>query len=539
MLRRFFFIALLMAPAPAVAAAPEATPKSTEAAPIDDAARLAERIDRKLDERRRAAGIRPAEPIDDAAFLRRVSLDLIGRIPTVHETRTYLADKSPDKDRKLVRGLVASPLYARHWATLWRRRWIPEADTPQFEFLVDDVDDWLAAKLHRRTPYREIAAELLNGPNENGPAGKSKIPGEESGVRAFLVAGEDKPENLAAHATRAFLGINLDCAQCHDHPFARWTRDQFWQTAAFFARPEPLKQTGDAAKSPAARFAVTIPDTDRKVSAKLLSEPAVAWPATIDRDTGRRTLAEWITSSKNPYFARHAANYIWLNLFGNGLVLPLDDLSIAAPQGDPQLLAELANELIAADFDVARIVEACVLSKSYRLGHHGASADKVAEKKPATIDSQLFAEMPIRALTGEQLYDSIRTAAGLPAVRDDLARREARLERRTWGRQFLTERAATAERSILQALKLMNGPTVAAAGDPDLGPLITVIVDGPLATPEARVELIFAATLNRSPTTDERAAALAHLAAGKEAPRRAVSDLFWALVNTVEFNTNH
>lgn len=532
--RRFVFLALLVAPLLASGAVPESAPQPTAATEVDAAARLAERIDQRLDERRRAAGVKPAAAIDDAAFLRRVSLDLIGRIPTVYESRTYIADKSADKDRKLVRRLLASPLYARHWATLWRRRWIPEADAPQFEFLVDDVDDWLAAKLHRRTSYREITAELLNG-----PSGKSKIPGDESGARAFLVAGEDKPENLAAHATRAFLGINLDCAQCHDHPFARWTRDEFWQTAAFFARPTPVEPTTDEKGSPAARFTVVIPDTERRVSAKFLSDPRVAWPTTIDRDTGRRTLAEWITSPQNPYFARHAANYVWLNLFGNGLVLPLDDLSVAAPQGDPQLLAELADELIAADFDVARIVEACVLTKSYRLGHHGATSAKSDAAQPSPIHSLLFAEMPIRALMGEQLYDSIRTAAGLSAVRDDLARREALLERRTWGRQFLSERAATAERSILQALKLMNGPTVAAAGDPDLGPLITTAVDGPLATPEDRVNLIFAATLNRAPTADERAAALAHLAAGKAAPRRAVSDLFWALVNTAEFNTNH
>lgn len=538
MFRHFVFIALFCAPLPAGGAAPEAAPKQSSPAALEEVVRTAERIDRKLDERRRAAGVVAAPAIDERAFLRRVSLDLIGRIPTVEESRAYLADKSSDRDRKLIRRLLASPLYARHWAVLWRRRWIPEADAPQFEFLTDDVDDWLAAKLHRRTSYRAIVAELLNGPSTDA-GGTSRIPGDDAGARAFLVAGEDKPENLAAHATRAFLGINLDCAQCHDHPFARWTRDQFWQTAAFFARPAPAMEPADDPKPGAARFALTILETDRRVTAQFLGEPTVAWPATIDRDTGRRVLAEWITSEKNPYFARHAVNYIWLNLFGNGLVLPLDDLSVAAPAGDPRLLAELADELISADFDVMRIIEACVLSRTYRVGPRGAARRADGAAASGDEDGPLFAESPIRALSGEQLYDSIRTAAGLPAVRDDLARREAQLERRTWGRQFLSERAAAAERSILQALKLMNGPTVAEAGDPDLGPLIAVVVDGPLTTPEARVELLFAATLNRAPTADERAAALAHLAAGNEEPRRAVSDLFWALINTAEFNTNH
>lgn len=492
-----------------------------------DAARLARRIDARLAERWAAAGVRPAEPLDDAGYLRRVSLDLIGRIPTVQETRSYAADKSPDKRRKLVSRLLASPLYARHWGTLWRRRWIPEADTQQFEFLVDDVDDWLAAKLHKRVPYDRIVAELLNGPE-----GASKTPGDQAGARAFLVAGEEKPENLAAHATRAFLGINLDCAQCHDHPFARWTRDEFWQTAAFFARPE-------VAAGGMVQFAVTIPETDRRVTAKFLTAPSPEWPTAIDRDTGRRALAEWIVAPDNPFFARHAVNTIWLNLFGNGLVVPLDDLSVAAPEGDPKLLAELAEVLSkpgsqGGAYDVTRIVEACVLSQTYQLQHRGAAA------KDGTVDELLFARSPVRALSGEQLYESIRTAAGLPALRDDLARHEALVERRSWGRQFLADRAAAAERSILQALKLMNGRTVTDAADPTFGPLLIAAVDGPFPSPEDRIDLIFTATLNRSPTDDERAAALAHWrSAGVADRRKAAADLFWALVNTAEFNTNH
>lgn len=424
--------------------------------------------------------------------------------------------------------MLASPLYARHWGTIWRRRWIPEADAPQFEFLVDEVEDWIATKIHSRTPYDRVVAELLNGPD---PA--HATPGYESGARGFLVAGEDKPENLAAHATRAFLGINLDCAQCHDHPFARWTRDQFWQTAAFFARPE----TGE---DKSLRFATKIPETDHVVTAKFLTAPRIVWPEDLDRDSGRRALAAWIIAPSNPFFARHAVNTVWVSLFGNGLVVPLDDLSVAAPEGDPKLLAELAELFVQEGFDISKVVEACVLSETYLLSHNGAVSDSAAQAGGPKVDELFYAEVPVRALTGEQLYDSIRTAAGLPTLRDDLARREALIERRSWGRQFLTERAATAERSILQALKLMNGATVAQAGDPLLGPLITAVVEGPFATSESRVELVFAATLNRAPTIDERSAALAHLAsAGAQQRRRAVADLFWALVNTAEFNTNH
>jgi hypothetical protein len=476
-----------------------ATAVTSSSAGGEDLAAWSELIDRRLGERQAAAGVRAAPLIEDGAFLRRVSLDLIGRVPTVAETREFLADRGAGKDRELVRRLIGSPAFARHWATIWRRRWIPEADAPQFEFLADDADEWLTAKLRARTPHDRLVAQLLVGveTDEESKTGRS-------GARAFLVAGEDKPENLAAHATRAFLGVNLDCAQCHDHPFARWTRDQFWETAAFFARPTVEKDA-----SP--RFTSQIPETERVVDAKFLATPAPAWPATHDRDSGRRVWAQWAASPENPFFARHAVNTIWAQLLGHGLVEPLDDLSATDPQGDPKLLDDLARRLIAGRFDTAQLIEACVLTDAYRRAHTGATRETASVSKDETqgatssgdIDRFLFAEGPVRALTGEQAYDSLRTAAGLPVLRDDLARREAVSERRAFGRRFLTDRPAAAERSILQALELMNGRTVVEATDPDRSPLVIAAAEGPLESTADRIELIFLATLAREPSADE------------------------------------
>ena len=235
-------------------------------------------IDLRLAEGWTAARVRPAARADDATFHRRVMLDLIGRIPTGAESAAFLEDKSADKRTRLVRRLVSSAGHARHTATFWRQQWVPQANVPQFALLADEIDDWLAGRLREGASYDQLARELITASPQNGTAPPSNE--QEKGFAAFLAASEYKPENLAANTARAFLGINLDCAQCHDHPFARWTRNQFWETAAFFARPA-------AANALPVRLQLEIPDTRASVGPKFLSDPQPVWPDALHDDTGR------------------------------------------------------------------------------------------------------------------------------------------------------------------------------------------------------------------------------------------------------------
>jgi hypothetical protein len=492
------------------AAAVLAAPAAGLAGPPAD---LTARIDARLTGAWAAAKVEPAGPADDATFLRRASLDLIGRVPTVAEVRAFLADPAPDRRARLVDRLLASPAHDRHMATVWRRAWLPQADAPAFARLADGFEDWVELRLRDRVPYDRIAREAITRVVEEG-VGVSPA--------AFRTAAEHKPENLAANVSRAFLGVNLDCAQCHDHPFARWTRDQFWETAAFFARPTPLPGRNAA-------LVVAVPGAGRTVGPRLLTDTPLAWPAAAtSRDTGPELLAAWVTAADNPFFARNVANRVWAQLFGTGLVDPLDDLGGTEPPSHPELLDELAAGFAAGGFDLKALTRAVVLTRAYQL-----SSDAPAGRVPPP---RAFARAAVRGLSGEQLYDSIRTAAGFPAGGDGLGGSRGSGERKRFAVQFQAEREALAERSVVQVLALMNGPvTAAAAGGP-----VLAAADAPFLDAGGRVEVLFLATLGRPPTTAEAAPLVAHVErAGTAGRRRALADAFWALVNTAEFGSNH
>ena len=476
------------------------TPGVRAAPPDPDA--LAARIDRHIADRWAADKLTPAEPADDATFARRVYLDLIGRIPTTAEVRSFLDDKAADKRAKLADRLIHTAPHARHTASRWRREWVPQADTPQFASLSDDFEAWLAGEFRRGTGLDRIARRLLTA---------NKVTEKETPT-TFLTAGEYKPENLAANTARAFLGVNLDCAQCHDHPFARWTRDQFWQTAAFFTRP-----TTDA------KFQIALPGGKKTVGAKLLDDPQPAWPAEVADDTARRVLADWVTAKENPYFAKNAVNRAWAHLFGIGLVEPLDDLSGQNPASHPELLDELATAFADGGFDLRHLYAALVRTKAYQQSSAGKATDP-----------RLFARAAVRGLTGEQLFDSLRVAAGLPPTRDDLNPLTAGRDRRRFVEQFRAERTGLAQRSILQSLALMNNARTATLTDPARTPALQAVADAPFLDGAGKVEALFLAAFARQPTADELAAVKASADSAD-----GLADLFWALLNSTEFNTNH
>lgn len=501
-------------------------PRPAPAADRPDPAKLAATIDARLAAGWDAAKARPAPVVDDAAFLRRASLDLIGRVPTVAETRDFLADKAPDKRAKLVNRLIDSGGHARHMATYWRRAWVPQADA-EFARVADDFEAWVSVRVQENAPYDRMVRELLTTPVRAA----GTLPTARTGVTPapFFTANENKPENLAASATRAFLGVNLDCAQCHDHPFARWTRDQFWRTAAFFAPPTKDK-TGKVVPPE-----LTIPNTKKALAPELMDGTPVKWPAALASDTGRKVFADWVVGKDNPFFARNAVNRTWAQVFGTALVEPLDDLSGETGNAGyhAALLKELADAFAASGYDLKYMTRALVLTRAYQL------AAVVREGAPP--DPRLFARMPVRGLTGEQLYDSLRTAAGLPPERDDTGRGQGLDARKRFAAQFHVERAVSAERSIVQTLTAMNGRFTADLTDPAKNQTLAGAADAPFLDTTGKVETLFLAVLGRKPTEKEAAPLVKHVADGgtENDSRRALADVFWALVNTTEFNTNH
>ncbi len=479
------------------------------------AAELSARIDRLLAEHWTAQGVSPAPLADDAEFFRRLALDLNGRIPSVREVCDFLDDPRPDKRSRWIdesiQGTEHRPLFVNHWAGYWHALLFARITNPQARFLGQQLIPWLREQVKTNAPYDRMVRGLLAG---------------DAGL-VFARANADKPENLAGSTARLFLGINLECAQCHDHPFAHWTRRQFWETAAFFA---PDK---NRSPSTADGVAIKLPNSDQVVPARFLDGGLPHWTGS---DKPRAVLAAWLTSPHNLLFARAAVNRLWETLFGTGLVDPVDAMNPENPPSHPELLDELAGQFAAHHFDLEYLIRALVGSRAYQLTSR---ADH-----PSENDRRLFARMPVRGLSPEQLYDSLlealgtsdQTTAGPNLFGSPPATRRA---------EFLARFADTPERpvarptSVLQALYLMNGPLLAEAL---AGSKTLATVQANVKSSAARnVTELYLAVLSRRPAPDELERLRKYVESDGPARdrRAALADVFWALLNSAEFASNH
>ncbi|HEV3165869.1 MAG TPA: DUF1549 domain-containing protein, partial [Isosphaeraceae bacterium] len=267
----------------------DATPATTA-----EVRALVEQIDQLIAARWEATKTQPAAPADDAEFLRRVSLDITGKIPTAIETRAFLDDPAPDKREKLIEKLLASPGYMNHQTNIWKDLLLPEEKANfQVQFFALNFDPWLRRKFAENVGYDKIVREIVTAKVTQGTnQGFNPFNQSTPSPYAFFAAKEGKPENLAAGTSRLFLGIRLECAQCHDHPFARWKRDQFWGYAAFFAG---IDRQGDPdaffqAREFSDRRELNVPGTERVVQASFLDGSEPQWKSKVGP---RVTLADW------------------------------------------------------------------------------------------------------------------------------------------------------------------------------------------------------------------------------------------------------
>jgi hypothetical protein len=343
---------------------------------------------------------------------------------------------------------------------------------------------------------------------------------------AFIAAKNASPENLAAAVSRTFLGIRLECAQCHDHPFAKWSQDQFWSQAAFFGGLK--KQTGSLLSPLTERI------ENREIASPRLGEKAI--PATFlvgkppvwkDSQSPRAVLADWLTSPANPYFARAAANRVWSQFFGAGLVHPIDDFREDNPPSDPALLDDLAAALVDSGFDLTYLIRGIALSQAYQ---------RTSRRTHASQDeTPLPARMPVKALSGEQFLDSFLLATCDRGDDDRLGRRQQFLSRFA-----LVGSLAEPETSVQQALTLQNGQLVARATDVSQSPVLIAITQTPFMTRETRIESLYVATLSRRPTEGEHSLLEQFIAsAGPDRENERLADIFWMLLNCAEFRLNH
>ena len=529
-------------------------PARGQAPPKDAAAALTETIDRHLRQRLLQAKVAPAPLADDTEYLRRVYLDLAGRIPSVAETRSFLADKRPDRRRLTVERLLSSPRYASHFASVYRDLLIPEAATNFFvRFQQGGFETWLKLQLADNVGYDRLTRELLTE-SIGSRNGLEFFTSKEPSARTFYAAKEYRPESLAAGAARVFLGVRVECAQCHNHPFAKWKREQFWSLAAFFSgiKSQPLGDVIGPGDYDATKKDIMIPGTDKVVQARFLDGSQPDWQKSTST---RATLADWITAPKNPYFARATVNRVWAYFFGTGLVEPIDEMiGTESASSHPELLNLLAGEFIEQKFDLKFLIRAITATAAYQRTSAGPRGEKGVPESQA--DPALFARMSVRGLTPEQLFDSLTMATGFRDSGDTnpfgefLGKESARSKFLTkFANQ--TERPIMAQTSILQALSLMNGKITSDATSLEHSETLAALLDAPFLSTADRIETLYLAALSRKPNVKELDRTMRFIddavqsaKAGDDAKSRrvayngAVADVFWAILNSSEFVLN-
>jgi hypothetical protein len=463
----------------------------------------------------------------------------------------FLADEDADKRWMWVDRLLDGKEHVKHMGHVWRHLIIGTTANQQAQFFQPQFEAWLRERVASNTTLDKMVNQLLTS-QQGGPNpgfGRPFDGGMAGSPQLFFVANENKAENLAGAASRVFLGVKIECAQCHAHPFAKWKQEQFWEFAAFYStQPQPIRkgiQPVQPVKSITPGREILIPGKDVVVKAKFLNGEEPKWDVL---NNSRQVVANWITSPENPYFAKAMADHLWSNLMGVSLLEPIQEPSDDIPMTHPELLNDLAKGLIDSKFDAKFLIRAIVHSEAYQRTSGGA---KLADKE----DYHLFVRMPIRALSPEQLFDSVVFATTNPFAESELRKQlmEAPNPQQFFNpgqlqsprQQFLLKytnqnRRHEPQTSILQALFLMNGKFMTERTKVENNKDLQTLVNQKTGH-DARVKSLYMMVLSRPARQAEIDRLVPYLEKGGATGRLedAVSDVYWALLNSSEFLHNH
>lgn len=482
-------------------------------------------------------GIPPADLADDATFLRRVHLDTIGTLPTAAEARAFLADKRANRRALLIDRLLDRPEYGDYWAMRWADllRVDRDAITPAGAVA---VTRWLRKQFAENRRYDEFARAIVTARGNVADEGPAAI------YKSIVT-----PEDLSRSFSQLFLGIRIQCAQCHHHPADKWGQEDYYALAGFF--------TGIGHKAPPGRGEIIFPQkgtelphprTKRPVPARALGAAPVDFTNVPDR---RAVFARWMTAPENPFFARAIANRLWSHYFGRGLVEPLDDMRATNPAANEPLLEELAKHMRDKKYDLKAFTHTLLNSRLYQLGGPTLSAAKGGDKAaPFIPDDQNFSHAQPRAVPAEVLLDAISQATGVPEKFNGWPKGYRAIQIwdnrmpsyffRIFGRPVratVCECERSNEPSIAQALHLMNSEEIMAKIRARHGTARRLAMSK--MTPSEIVDELYLSTLSRYPTEPERAVMLRVFTEAGENRHEAVEDVLWALLNTRGFVYNH
>lgn len=495
-----------------------------EQARANEAQSLAHLIDRHVQARLDAEGIRRVPAADDAEFLRRVFLNLHGVVPSVQRAAEFLDSSDPEKRAKLIDELLASPQFGKHLGDVWHKYLIsPQAGEQRGQ--TERFASWLAERFNQNAGWDRIVFELLTA------SGKM----EENPAVTYLIEGRYplSVTDLTDLTSRYFLGVRLNCAQCHDHPFVAWKRHEYWQMAAFFAqiqtpgRPKVVYLQG--IRDDLHLSLAKLKDADAIEGLQVESAAFLGGPAYVPdgQKPHRVALAEWLTAPQNPFFARAMVNRLWWHFFGRGIVNPVDDMHAGNAPSHPELLAELSQRFVESGYDVKLLCRGIVSSQTYQqTSRPGAQPAAEAER---------FGRMSVKVLSAEQFYDSLVTILGPPAKTAGI---DSRLGARYEFCQFFSGEGdydpTAYQRGIPHALRLMNSPQFLGR---NLSALVSRAAGSGRAADEV-VDHLFLAILARRPTAAEWKQIREQWPEG-DVPSSAYGELAWALLMSSEFSLNH
>lgn len=539
-LRLLAALVVITLPATVCAAEPASKP--------DPADTIAALIDRHLSADWAARGIKPAAMTDDAEFVRRVYLDLIGRAPKAPESRDFIDDPNPNKRAELVERLLTLPGHAGHFAAVTRAAWLPQTMSNfQIANAGFQFENWLRIRYRENTPADEVVRRILTVPlqvNAQNPMFRFVQPmgndPENNSLVGFYQANEAKAENLGAAVSRLFVGVRLECAQCHDHPFAKYTREQFWEFAAFFAELNSLPVNRPNFVGPiqpqGTKNRITIANTTKQVVARFFDGSSPDWS---DERSPRQELATWLTSAKNPFFAQNMANRMWAHFFGIGILDPIDEPGDNNLPSHPELLEALGKAFVDAKFDNRALIRGITRSQAYQL------SSKMTH--PSQADNRRFARMSLKGLTPAQLFDSMVAATGhrepgFMRQNQFAFNQQPNNPRSAFLNRFSTnEKVTEANTTILQALMLMNGQFVTDVTSIEKGEVLGAIIDVPGWETKQRITALFLTTFARNPTPEELEKFTSYVDRGGATgdKKKALADVFWVLLNSPEFLFNH
>jgi len=517
-------------------------------------------INAAIEQQWRDYEIKPAPDADDATWCRRVYLDVIGRIPSLKELEEFVQDRSRDKRAKLVDKLLEDDRhaeeYAGHWATVWSNILIGRSGGQERNSLTsrDGMMKYLRDTFAANKPYNQMVFELVT-------AEGSTKPGTEgfNGATNFLADKvNDEDAVLATSSTsRIFLGLQVQCTQCHNHPFNQWKQQRFWDFNAFFRQSRALRRfvsgTNDVDHAELVNedFAGQANDPSDALIFYELRNGLVkaAYPVFID-DTAigtsgyvsevnrRQELGRLMMES--PYLDKMMVNRFWAHFLGHAFTKPVDDLGPHNVATHPDLLEYLGAEVRKNSYDVKQLIRWITLSRPYQLSARHTTANEVDD--PSVGETPKFSHFYLRQMSAEQLYQSMVTASGATAA-GSYERQEQ--QRRQWLQQFVVafgtdegDEATTFNGSIPQALMLFNGElTNQAISDREGGFLKRVMAEN--KSPRDRVNHLFLTGLARRPTRDEGTIASKLLLARGGDEVAMLQDLWWAIINSNEFIMQH